>query len=513
MAVARAITTLLLGLSLFATAHAEDWQYTMRPGDDLWSIAAQYCGSSRVADAIAKHNEVPDPTSIRAGTRISIPVQWLVFEPAAARILQATEGVSRINGEGNYSAARAGETVNMGETLLTLDGSALVQFADGSTITLLPQSKVLFNKLTMFGPAGMVDTHLRFSYGRGEAEVAPQNQGDRFRIQTPEGIAAVRGTRLRVGRPEGQPLTNSETLTGLVEFRQPGANTPVPGGYGAAASAGGLTTEALLAPPVWQSTAAVYGTDATLSWQPVAKAARYVLTWAPAATPGVIVNRTVSPTSQAAVPVSPGAYTVTVRGVSASGIEGMDAHQTLTVRSRAPDTQAALAADDGTVTLSWQHPDDTSYTVTVTEAATGRQTSSQTRAQTLTLPLPPGDYRWHVATEDSVPSEPQTFSMAPAAVEDIRVERRDRQLEVRWQGNPDTERYIVHLTPDKPGAEALAFETTDPAITLEAPAYGRYHLRIVAQQRNLQSTVRSQTIRVHRTPWWLLLFVAPLLAL
>ena len=54
----------------------------------------------------------------------------------------------------------------MGDSLIVRAGSVLVEFADGSDLAIEPDSRVLFNKLTVFGPAGMVDTHLRFAYGR-----------------------------------------------------------------------------------------------------------------------------------------------------------------------------------------------------------------------------------------------------------------------------------------------------------------------------------------------------------
>ena len=63
------------------TVEVEDWFYTLRPGDDLWQIALRYCGSGNQATAIAAHNGLQNPTQLRAGQRIAIPVAWLAFAP------------------------------------------------------------------------------------------------------------------------------------------------------------------------------------------------------------------------------------------------------------------------------------------------------------------------------------------------------------------------------------------------------------------------------------------------
>ena len=65
------LALLLLGCSAFLPVHADDWLYTIRPGDELWSIAQTYCGSARAAEEIARHNGIADATRIRAGERIA----------------------------------------------------------------------------------------------------------------------------------------------------------------------------------------------------------------------------------------------------------------------------------------------------------------------------------------------------------------------------------------------------------------------------------------------------------
>ena len=168
------VTLFALSLALeTGVARADDWTYTIRPGDDLWTIARDYCGSAKVAPRIAQHNNVADVYALRVGSRINIPTDWLVFAPTTARITQLQGDVTHLSSHGRQPA-QANAELGMGDVIVTRSGSAQVTFADQSTITIQPDSRVLFNKLTAFGPAGMVDTHLRFAYGQGTSNVQPQ---------------------------------------------------------------------------------------------------------------------------------------------------------------------------------------------------------------------------------------------------------------------------------------------------------------------------------------------------
>ncbi len=262
-----------------------------------WRHCQDYCGSGTLAQAIAQHNGFSDSTKLRAGQRLKIPVNWLVFAPAHAEFIEVSGDIVIIRDVSRNQAgteARSGVRLYMGDSVVTREGAALVKFADNSTLAIQPHSQILFNKLTAFGPAGMVDTHLRFSYGRGNAKVAPQNQGDRFRIQTPEGIAAVRGTIFRVNhRQEGdQSVSNSETLEGEVVFMQATRDTELPAGFGVAVSVAGVTKEQLLPAPELQDQNANVSTATNIQWQPVTGAAHYLVSWADVKTPEIVITQT-----------------------------------------------------------------------------------------------------------------------------------------------------------------------------------------------------------------------------
>ena len=351
-----AIFALLLSLEV----HADDWSYTIRPGDDLWTIARDYCGSAKVAPRIAAHNKIGDVYTLKIGARINIPTDWLVFAPTTARITQLEGEVTHRTQDGSKPATSNTE-IYMGDSVITRAGSAQVTFADQSTITIQPDSRVLFNKLTAFGPAGMVDTHLRFAYGNGTSRVQPQNRGDRFRIETPEGIAAVRGTEFRVGYEQDSSIANAETLEGeiaFIGFRE----VDVPQGFGIAATQGGITKENLLDAPGLTSTAEEIFAGESVEWQPVVDADHYVVSWSDQAQPDTTTKLEKTPKPVTMADVEPGSYQFSVRAVSATGIQGYDATQALIVKEIPPNPQTPQALDiskEGReITLTWDAIND-----------------------------------------------------------------------------------------------------------------------------------------------------------
>ena len=329
-------------------------------GDDLWTLARDYCGSVKDAERIAKHNGISNVYSLRVGSRIKIPTAWLAFAPTTARVTQLVGAVTHISGQSRKPASINTE-LSMGDVLVTQVGSAQITFADQSTITVQPQSRVLFNKLTAFGPAGMVDTHLRFTYGQGISKVQPQNRGDRFRIETPEGIAAVRGTEFRVGYQRDTASANAETLEGeiaFVSFRE----VAVPQGYGVAASQGGITKENLLLPPDLSATAEEVFVGERLEWRAVQGADHYMVSWSEQSQPEATADLQTLSEPQTRVAVSAGSYHVSVRAVSAAGIQGFDATQAIIVKDlpAIPGIPQALDAKrtGREVTVTWNSVDD-----------------------------------------------------------------------------------------------------------------------------------------------------------
>lgn len=422
---------LLLLLWLFATSLVEaapaspgpDWRYTVRPGEELWGIAARFCGSSSYAERLAAHNALARPEALRAGTALRIPVAWLVRQPVSATI-RAVSGIAQ---DGGGRALAVGDRVAMGERIRTGEGFAIVVFADGSQLEIGPQSDVLFNILTAFGDTGMVDTHLRFYRGRGAARVVKKEAASRFRIWTPSGIAAVRGTDFRVGTlPAPSSGSRVETVTGAVDFEAGATTLPLPAGFGAVANREGVVRENLLPAPQFVTPAqTALGPIDGVRWRPVAGAARYGVTvYALSAGQDVPVAAAQTEAVEFALSALPaGAYRLGLRAVSARGLEGFSAELAVR-RVEPPPTIAGLGArvgpfdrrrGDAPVLIEWE-PGPVTPTlslVALDQPNADRALSVAAGARSLSLRLAPGRYQVAATMAiDGVSSPPSEVEIA-----------------------------------------------------------------------------------------------------
>ena len=491
----------------------DDWLYTIRPGDKLWNIAETYCGSGRLAQAIADHNGFSSSAPLQAGQRIAIPTSLLAFAPSSATVMQATGNIVLLRTSGTQATAAAGDVVNMGDHIISSDGAALVVFADGSQISISPNSRVLFNKLTAFGPAGMVDTHLRFAYGQGEATVNPQNRGDRFRIQTPEGIAAVRGTRFRVGRSseDGQPtVSTTETLEGLVAFSGQGQQTDIPSGFGVAAGAAGIVKEALLEPPVFNPLQQQVTANTSLSWQPLAEAREYVIEWARQAQPEIIFLSDRVSTTQIPAPETPGSYLLTVRGLSSSMIQGKNAEQPVTVLEPAPANLAATISPPGQVALTWQPiPSAEKYSILVKADHWQTEQIWESTDSAYSTGLEAGVYRWRVKPATGAISGTQSFTILPDSPEILDLTQQKLKVSLNIKPAAEGIRYQVELI--NSAGDVVNTQYSKGITEIDLPDFGRYRVRVASEQNSLHSKPVITPVEALQKPWWLVLLI-PLLA-
>jgi hypothetical protein len=72
----RSMHALLLFLTLlFAnTAQAQEWHYTVRPGDNLWDVSTRYLSAVDYWPKLQALNGVTDPEHLPPGTKLRIPV-------------------------------------------------------------------------------------------------------------------------------------------------------------------------------------------------------------------------------------------------------------------------------------------------------------------------------------------------------------------------------------------------------------------------------------------------------
>ena len=355
--ISRLLLPMVLLVQLFTAlpAAADDWLYTVRPGDKLWGLAEKFCGTHARWRDIADYNQIANPTDVDPGTRIRIPLKWLIEEPAVVRLVYA-RGDVRIKhrslapaAENQAAAAEnpeqsnesavtpftglVGTELGIGAKVITGPQSyANVVFADGSTMQIGPESEVQFDTLSAYRDTGMVDSRVRINRGSGNSEVKPQNgPGSVYRISTPLGVAAVRGTEFRTRSVDGANFV--ETTGGAVDFIVADSTSNVASGFGLKADSNGVAVEKLLEPPQI-GTAQTYNVNDKLVWDSLAGAAEYLVQIYNGPDLAEVNGQLSAPNSEIALAsLGPGSYVLGVRGIATSGVQGMEAIRKITVQN------------------------------------------------------------------------------------------------------------------------------------------------------------------------------------
>ncbi len=238
----RPITKLLMLLTLcfssLVVADEEYWEYTFRPGDSLWEIAKQYTSSVNnwaVLREINKKHLGPDG-KILAGSRLEIPVDMLKAQPTPALVTVVHGEVSVVRANGRQEQAAPGLKLYSGDKVITGELQTLrIQFADKSELQVLPNSEVVFDKLSHHQHNGMVDTQVRLISGSVNTRVKKQNKDSRYQIRTPSSVTAVRGTEYRVSL-DGVQVSRTEVIEGMVDVAAGSSEKLVNDGYGIVAT-------------------------------------------------------------------------------------------------------------------------------------------------------------------------------------------------------------------------------------------------------------------------------------
>jgi hypothetical protein len=117
-------------------------------GDTLIGIAERYLIQAWQWSRIQRDNKVDDTHRMLPGTVLRIPAAMLRRAPAEATIATVT-GVARWRtAGGDWQQAASGQRLASGSALETLDdASVLLRLADGSTLLLSPNSRLVLDSL------------------------------------------------------------------------------------------------------------------------------------------------------------------------------------------------------------------------------------------------------------------------------------------------------------------------------------------------------------------------------
>ncbi|MFN0302134.1 MAG: LysM peptidoglycan-binding domain-containing protein [Burkholderiales bacterium] len=124
----------------------DGWEYEVKEGDTLWSIAERYLLETALWRKLRDLNKVPDPYRLKPGSALAIPLEWLRTNPAAAAITAVSGAATIANGrDGTSIRAVAGARLQTGDTLATTpEANVTLNFDDGSRLLLLSDSELQF---------------------------------------------------------------------------------------------------------------------------------------------------------------------------------------------------------------------------------------------------------------------------------------------------------------------------------------------------------------------------------
>lgn len=529
-------------LSLFPlTGIAEDWVYTVRPGDNLWNITERHLKGMHYVSGLQKLNHIPNPYVIPPGTEIKIPIAWTkILHSASAQVI-SVQGAATLERRGEQSKPiQEGMQLQMGDAIKTEnDAFVTIEFADRSHLRVQDNTLLQLEDMQIYGDHGLVDTLIDVQKGRTENSVPKKtDKATRFRIKTPSAISSVRGTEFRVGTNEEAAITSSEVLAGNVEVSGKKRSVSVPGGFGTVTPQGGAPALPikLLPPPDLSETARYYqALPLSIQVKALAGASAYR---AQIARDQAFENLW-SEFTTASLPfrdgnMPDGVYWLRVRGIDRISLEGRDAVIPFGLNAR-PEIPFVIAPLPGGVSapekqeFKWTaNPEASHYAVLIGQDSDFSQPiyfNPEIRDTSLSLidSLAPGHYFWRIfsvsATEGAGPfSDAMAFRVPYPGPSLENTQLQENSLAFAWRAAAENQRFQAQFARDNEFTDILHDESTaTPQLTIAKPDSGTYYLRIkTIEADGFQGPWGpAQEIDVPRgiSYWFMLLMLLPLLVL
>lgn len=537
----RPLAVLLLTTLLHQSALSggPEWSYLVQPGDTLLSLSDTLLEPEHGWRELQRHNRIVDPLRLQPGSTLRVPIEWLRREAAVARVVHI-QGDAQLQRDGSAPQALSKEVeLRAGDQLRTGAQSSLsLRFVDGSRLLLGPGSQLRLDQLLVHGRSAIPAMQLNLKQGTVENRVHPDAaKPPRYELRSPGLNLGVRGTEFRMQADAGG--SRAQVIEGRVAAQSSGAaEQALTAGYGL--RAGGTPQRLLPAPALGSLPELLERLPLSLSWpaQPGAIGYRAQLFEAGDTERLVAELRVNEPSARwIDVPDLPdGAYQLRLRGIDAQGLEGLSASAAFVLKARPEPPFLQVPAAEGAV-----YGEQVRFAWTRSTAAlryrlqlvrvdgdlgqplVDRSDLSDTE---LSLTLPPGAYRWRLASiarradgsADPGPfSELQHFTLRPLppspAAEPPEIGER---LLLRWRAVPQMS-YELQWATDEAFSQGLrSWRGPEPQASFERPVPGRYYLRVRSLDAHGQTgpwgTVQQLDVPYPRW-FWLLPLGALLLSL
>ncbi|MAZ06241.1 MAG: peptidoglycan-binding protein LysM [Halomonas sp.] len=478
-----------------------EWIYTLHPGESFPEVANDLLAQSYSASRLLQYNSISNGAILGAGDAVRIPLAWLKRQPQPAKASTVSGTVQLISGNtGRKIRLTEGTLIQVGDEILSASGTATIELADGSEVRISPNSRLIFNRLTQYGKAGMVDTRLRLNHGEIHTRVKPVMEGGaRFEIETPSAVAAVRGTAFAL--QTSTKGTSLQVTEGEVDFGAPGKTQRIPAGFGAnlsTKSSSGLSIRRLPpAPEINPLPPTLTQLPSTMTWQE-SRAPLYRVDIFEADSGRWVESREITGNSFDISRLDNGSYEIHLAALDNRGTAGMPAVIPVEVDLQARMASLMSPPDGDTVNddlpeFRWQlNGDNEVARLEIAEDKDFRNlvTTSEWAPETSALPsrpLGPGKYYWRVVTEAGGNSVATTGprqlvvngSLPPVRI--ISVNYIDSQVRVFWEKVVTATDYRLQLS-EEPEFNNIIKEATlsDTTAALRLIPGRRYFVRLKA---------------------------------
>ncbi len=461
---------ILISLLLFASVAslaADEWEYTVKKGDNFWNLAERFLVDVHYWRRLQTLNGVSDATHMPPGTKLRIPLKWSRIQSSEAKVKKVTGKVSvTMAGTGKKENLKPGMKLKAGDEILTEAGaSTTLEFGDGSILVLRENSDLKLDTLESYGDKDVFNSQLKLKRGRTENKVNPYRKpGSRFQIYTPSATAAVRGTVYRVAAPD-QATTTTEVLEGKVAVSNNVGRTLVPERYGTVAKKDTppIPPVVLLpAPDLSKVSDLIERLPLRFSLPTIEKAKAYRIQIT--TDPGFqsLDYDGVSPTPSAKIAELPdGEYLMRVRGIDDKDLEGYDSTHAFTLNAKPEPPFPVTPQPDGAVPVghsefSWsksegissyhfQLADNENFDQPVVDIAENSGSSVQIKES-----LTPGKWYWRVAAIDPVEGagplgEVNSFRVMKPGPEAEPPDMSDTEIVFRWPAGEEGDQYQIQV--------------------------------------------------------------------
>lgn len=193
-------------------------RYTVKKNDTVWAICKAYVKDPLCWKKLVTYNQLVNPKYLPPKSIIRIPKAWLIDHSTTALVI-AVEGDVLVVRDGSENEARliVGDKLNQQDIVKSMQGTAMIQFADDSRLLLKANSSIRMASLQFYDPIQLVNTRVELLKGRVKAQVEKlTNRNSQYQISTPAAVAAVRGTEFRVSRSGDDEKNAVEMRTELL---------------------------------------------------------------------------------------------------------------------------------------------------------------------------------------------------------------------------------------------------------------------------------------------------------